>query len=84
MELKIKILEYLAKRPYCRQRYIASACSMWVCDYQFLNSLHSLLDEGFINREFYHDPAQRDFYYLWYLTDKGKSVIINTENEERK
>lgn len=78
-----KILEYLAEHPYTRQRYIASACHTWLCSEQFLNALHNLYKGGFVDCDYHHDSAQMEFYNLWYLTDKGKCVIMNTENKER-
>lgn len=77
-----KILEYINEHPYCRQRYIASAYHIWLCDKNFLNALYRLHKDGFIDCESHNDSAQMEFFNLWYLTDKGKRAIMNIENKE--
>ena len=78
-DLEMKILRYLADHPYTRQRYIASFCHLWLCNEEFLTSLHNVYKAGLVDCEYHHDPAQMEFYNLWYLTDAGKCAIINTE-----
>ena len=77
-----KILETIAAMPGCRQRSIASAIGVWQCDGLFLNTLHALEGWGLIRRENYSDPANMEFFYKWYLTNKGECAIMNIENRK--
>ena len=77
-----KILETIGAMPGCRQREIASAIGVWQCNAIFMRCLYDLEDLGFIYSESYSDPANMEHFYKWYLTDKGKCVIMNTENRE--
>ena len=77
-----KILEAIAAMPGCRQRFIASVIGVWQCDGLFLNTLNALEEWGLIRRENYSDPANMEYFYKWYLTDKGKCAIMNTENRK--
>ena len=77
-----KILEYIGANAGCRQRSIAKSIGVWQCDAIFMGCLHNLEDLGFIYREDYSDPANMEYFYKWYLTDKGKRAIMNTENRE--
>lgn len=77
-----KILETIGAMPGCRQREIASAIGVWQCNSIFMGCLHNLEDLGFVYRENYSDPANMEYFYKWYLTDKGKYAIMNTENRE--
>lgn len=72
-----EILKAIAAMPGCRQRSIASTIGVWQCDAIFMGCLHNLEDLGFIYRENYSDPANMEYYYKWYLTDKGKCIIKN-------
>ena len=80
-KLALQILRFVAVHPYCRQRYIASALNTWLCSERFLDSLHYVYKQGWIDCEYHHDPAQMEFFNLWYLTEAGKSAIIDLENE---
>ena len=73
--MEMKILEYLSQHPYSRQRYIAGACRTWLCSEEFLTSLHNVYKSGLVVCEYHHDPAQMEFYNLWFLTDKGKEAV---------
>ena len=77
-----KILEAIAAMPGCRQRSIASAVGVWQCDATFLECLRGLRDAGFIYRISHSDPANMEFFYKWYLTNKGEDAIMNTENRK--
>ena len=81
-ELEIKILNFLSNHPYSRQRVIASRCHLWLCDEYFLDALHNVYKAGLIDCEYRHDFAQMEFYNLWFLTDAGKSAIIDIENKK--
>ena len=76
-----KILKYIGANPGCRQRYIASSVGVWQCDAIFMGCLHNLEDLGFIYRESYSDPANMEYFYKWYLTDKGECAIMSTERK---
>lgn len=77
-----KILEAIAAMPGCRQRSIASAIGVWQCDAIFLECLRNLRAAGLIYRIDHSDPANMEFFYKWYLTNKGECAIMNTENKE--
>ena len=77
-----KILETIGAMPGCRQREIASGSGVWQCNAIFMGCLHNLEDLGFVYRENYSDPANMEYFYKWYLTDKGKYAIMNIENRE--
>ena len=64
-----RIIEYLARNPYSRSRSIAAYCHLWLCDDEYLNALHTLYKQGWINRRPFSDPANMEFYYEWYLTN---------------
>lgn len=73
-----EILRAIAAMSGCRQRSIASTIGVSQYDAIFMGCLHNLEDLGFIYHENYSDPANMEYYNKWYLTDKGKYVIINT------
>ena len=77
-----KILETIAAMPGCRQRSIASAIGVWQCDATFLECLRDLRTAGLIYRIDHSDPANMEFFYKWYLTNKGECAIMNVENKE--
>ena len=77
-----KILETIATMPGCRQRSIASAIGVWQCDATFLECLRDLRAAGLIYRIDHSDPANMEFFYKWYLTNKGEYAIMNVENKE--
>lgn len=81
-ELVIQILRFVACHPYCRQRYIASALHTWLCSERFLDSLRYAYKQGWIDCVSIHDTANLEFYNKWFLTNDGKSAIINLENEK--
>lgn len=80
--MKRKILEAIAAMPGCRQRSIASAIRVWQCDATFLECLRDLRASGLVFRISHSDPANMEFFYKWYLTDKGQCAIMNTENRK--
>lgn len=80
--MKRKILEAIAAMPGCRQRSIASAIRVWQCDATFLECLRDLRASGLVFRISHSDPANMEYFYKWYLTDKGKYAIMNTENRK--
>ena len=75
MSLEAQILFYLSEHVGSRQRYIASACNVWQCDSLFMGAICDLHDMGLIRNESIHDPAQMEFYYKWYLTEKGEKLV---------
>ena len=77
-----KILEAIAAMPGCRQRSIASTIGVWQCDATFLECLRDLRAAGLIYRIDHSDPANMEFFYKWYLTNKGECAIMNVENKE--
>lgn len=62
MSIYLQILLYLYEHVGSRQRYNASA----------IRDLHDL---GLIRNESIYDPAQMEFYYKWYLTEKGEKIV---------
>ena len=75
MSIEMQILLYLNKHAGARQRYIAKECKVWQCDSLFLGAIADLHDLGLIRNESIHDPAQMEFYYKWYLTEKGEKIV---------
>lgn len=80
--MKRKILEFIGNNAGCRQRSIASAIGVWQCDAVFLECLQDLRSAGLIYRISHSDPANMEFFYKWYLTNKGEDAIMNTENKK--
>ena len=66
-----KILETIGAMPGCRQREIASVIGVWQCNAIFMGCLRNLEELGVIDSESYSDPANMEYVYKWYLTDKG-------------
>ena len=62
-----KILEYLAKFPGSRRRYIASALRTWVCDKDLILLMYKMESEGKIYRTSFSDPANMLYYDKWYI-----------------
>lgn len=75
MSIDLQILLYLHEHAGSRQRYIASACHVWLCDAIFMGAIRDLHDLGLIRNESINDPAQMEFYYKWYLTEKGEKIV---------
>lgn len=75
MSLCYQILNYLYDHPGRRQRYIASACKVWLCNAEFLGAIADLHDLGLIRNVSVNDPANMEFYYKWYLTPKGQKIV---------
>jgi hypothetical protein len=77
-----EILYYIAEHEGCRQRSIASALHLWLCDNAFLDDLWYLHYLGLVRNETVRDPAQMENYFTWYLTEKGKYAIMCIETEK--
>ena len=75
MRIDLQILLYLHEHAGSRQRSIANACDVWLCDAIFMGAISNLHDLGMIRNESIHDPAQMEFYYKWYLTEKGEKIV---------
>ena len=75
MSIDLQILLYLHEHAGSRQRSIASAIGVWLCDSIFMGAISNLHDLGMIRNENIHDPAQMEFYYKWYLTEKGEKIV---------
>lgn len=80
MSIEMKILRYLYDHPGRRQRYIASACGVWLCDAMFLGAITDLHDLGLIRNVSVNDPANMEFYYKWYLTPQGQKIVEEMKN----
>ena len=75
MTIDLQILLYLYERAGSRQCYIANACHVELCDAIFLGAICALHNLGLIRDESIYDPAQMEFYYKWYLTEKGEKIV---------
>jgi hypothetical protein len=81
-ELMRQILLALRNDPYTRQRYIASACHVWLCSERFLDTMQYMFKCGLIDCVSVNDPAQMEYFNLWYLTDDGERAIMTIENRK--
>lgn len=81
-ELMRQILLTLHNYSHIRQRYIANACHTWLCSERFLDTMQYMFKCGLIDCVSVNDPAQMEYFNLWYLTDDGERAIINIENRK--
>lgn len=65
--MKDEILAYLAKFPGSRKREIAGHLRVWICNDEFMNTMHELENAGTIYSIIHNDPAQMEFYDMWFI-----------------
>lgn len=80
MSIEMSILRFIAAHPGSRQRYIAKAVKLWQCHVDFLSAMQDLHAMELIRNVSISDPANMEYYYEWYITEKGKE-IIRKDNE---
>ena len=64
--MKERLLQIITEHPGLRKREIASYANVWFLNSEFMNAMYDLQDEGLIRRQTYNDPANMEFYDMWY------------------
>lgn len=65
MASKQEIYEVIKAHPGIRQREISSKLGIWVGD--LVHPICEMEKEGLIKKELFNDPANIDWYYMWFV-----------------
>ena len=85
MNLELEILNYVGLHPNSTQKEIATACGVGVYDALFLGAMMDLHDlQLMVNVAVPNPEKETEFLYKWWLTSKGKNVIMEAQKQERR
>ena len=76
MSIHNKILLFLHEHAGSNRHDIANACDVSPYDALFMGVIYDLHDLRLIRNESTTlNPTQMEFYYKWYLTEKGEEFV---------
>lgn len=64
--MKEKVYKAICANPGQWKPFYASELHCWQCNKEFLKAFYELLSEGRIFRRLHNDPANMEYYDLWY------------------